>query len=414
MTRRSKRRPARLRILQPRTLMLRSALVAGAVLGAIQGAQALTPPTPITIDGGPLGPLLLSGGADGYAYALTGSGSAASPGLLGTDRAAGAEFLNGLIELQKASGLVQFTLQAGSTGSLTLGEKPTQTSVQTYDTGPLFNAYVTLAPSPHFSISAGQMPSLEGYESTIDWNNANLLNTSLFYVENTQSTGVSATVSGGPVSATVMFGDGFDTKVFNFLQLSATYTIDTHDALTLYGATNLGRTGVGAHFYGSATTPYSASFLGFGPAGGTNYVNSTMVGAYYSASIGNLTIVPEVQYVYAKADAALGLPEFSSNFGAALFADYQFGTSPYSLGGWLEYFSSNGPDLWFLNPGARGFGLSVTPTWQHDHLFLRGDIGLLHLISTGQSGATAYAGGYGQDLTGRNQADFLLEAGVLF
>ena len=78
---------------------LRGLLVAGTALAAAPAAHAFNPPSPIKIDGGPLGQLLLSGGADGYVYGLTGAGSSSSPGLLGTDKSGGAEFMNGLVEL---------------------------------------------------------------------------------------------------------------------------------------------------------------------------------------------------------------------------------------------------------------------------------------------------------------------------
>ncbi|MGH7043551.1 MAG: outer membrane beta-barrel protein [Acetobacteraceae bacterium] len=398
-----------------RSGLSRMALGAGAVfsaisLRAIPAAHALTPPTPVMIDGGPLGQLQLSGGADGFAYALTGAGSDTSYGLLGTNKSAGFEFQNGLIQLQKAAGLVQFTLQAGATQSFVLGTKPSGTSVQTYATGPLRAAYVTLAPTPSFSISAGHIASVEGYESSIDWLNANMLATDIFAVENLQSTGVTASYTMGPVSATLAFGDGFDTQKWNFLQASVTATFNSSNSLSVYGATNLGTTGAGAHFYGSAATPYGSSFVGSGPLSAAPFVNSTMIGAYYSYTIGNLNLVPEVQYVYAKPNASVGLTSFSANLGAALFASYQFGKSPYSLGAWVQYFASRGPDNWFLNPGAQGFGLSISPTWQHEHLFVRGDLGVIHLTTIGTPGSS----GYGSTAAGRNQATFLIEAGVLF
>lgn len=318
------------------------------------------------------------------------------------------QFLNGLIGIQKSDGLVQFTVQLGATNALTLGTKPTATSVQTFSTGPLYAGYITLAPIPDLTISAGRIGSLEGFEQGIDWFNSNVLLTDLFFVENSQSTGVTATYMRGPASVSLTFGDGFDTGVWNFLQASATYNSDSNNALTLFGATNLGRTGLNAHIYGSATLPWSASTVA---AYGANYVNSTLVGGFYSYTIGNLNLVPEVQYVYAKADHSLGLPGYSSNFGAALFADYQFGKSPYSLGAWVEYFSSSGPDTWFLSPGAQGVGLSVAPTWQGKYLFVRGDLGLLHLIRIGNPGMAA---GYGASSNGRNQLTAVLEAGVLF
>lgn len=398
-----------------RTGLLRALLGTGTALSAVSlcaipAAHALTPPTPITFDGGPLGKLTLSGAADGYAYALTGTGSETSYGLLGTDRPVGLEFQNALIQLQKADGLVQFTVQAGANNSFVLGTKPGPTSVQTFATGPLRAAYITLAPTSSFNISAGHIGSLEGYEAGTDWLNSSMLTTDIFEVENSQSTGVTATYTAGPVSATLTFGDGFDTQVWNFLQGLVTVNFNSNNALSVFGATNLGTTGAGAHFYGSATTPYNSSFVGSGPLSAAPFVNSTMVGAYYSYTIGNLNVVPEVQYVYAKPNDSVGLAKFSSNFGAALFASYQFGKSPYSLGAWVQYFSSNGPDNWFLNPGAQGVGISIAPTWQYQHLFVRGDVGYIHLTNLGSTGAV----GYGSGATGRDQATFVLETGVLF
>ncbi len=97
-----------------------------------------------------------------------------------------------------------------------------------------------------------------------------------------------------------------------------------------------------------------------------------------------------------------------------MFANYKFGDSPFSLGGWLQYFSSNGPDFWFLNPGAQGFGMVVGPTWSPDwakkHLFVRGDIGWLHLTKVGNPGSIAYGSSGGE----HNQATILAEVGVLF
>lgn len=395
---------------------LRAALTLGTTLAtvsfaAIPAAYAFNPPPAIKIDGGPLGELQLSGGADGFAYGLTGTGSSSSYGLLGTSKSDGLEFMNGLVELQKTDGLIQGTIEAGATNYLVLGQAPHATSVTTYATGPLFAGYLTLAPSPHFSISAGHLGSLEGYESNVDWNNANVLLTDIFAVENLESTGVSATVTYGPATATITFGDGFDTQVWNYVQMSGAYTFNSNNVLTLYGATNLGTTGAGAHIYGSATTPYNSSYVGYGPTSGAPFVNSSVIGGFYSFTSGNLTIVPEVQYVWAKKTPSVGLTDTSSNLGLAVFANYQFGKSPYSLGGWVEYFSSSGPDNWFLNPGAKGFGVSITPTWQGKYLFVRGDVGLLHLTQVSNTGVPS---GYAADLKGRNQATFLVETGVLF
>ena len=385
----------------------------GAVLALLPSfASAAEAPSPISFDAGPLGTLQLSGGADGFAYALTGAGNETDKGLLGTSTGVGVQFLNGLIKLEKPDGLLRFVMQVGAVNSLTLGTKPVPPSVQTWSTGPVRTAYVTLAPTSNFTISAGQLASVEGYESSVDWENFNLLTTSLWYVENSQSVGVSATYTLGKLSGTVILGDGFDTNVWNYLQLEASYAIDHNDKITLYGATNLGTTGLGAHFYGNATTPYHESTVA--SAGVANLVNSSVVGGYYTATLGNLTLVPEVQYVWSKGNPAVGLKGYSSHFGLALFANYQFGESPFSLGAWAQYFSSNGPEFWFLNPGAQGVGFVVGPTWTPEwakkHMFVRGEVGVIHLTNVGTPGSVAY-GSSGNE---RNQATFLVELGALF
>ena len=375
-------------------------------------AEAVEQPSPFSFDAGPLGQLEISGGADGYGYALTGAGSDTDKGLLGTSTSAGLEFLNGLVKLEKPDGLIQFTIEAGGVNSLTLGTRPKTVTAQKWSTGPFRAAYITAAPTSDLTISAGQIGSLEGYKSGIDWRNFNMMTTSLWDVENAQSVGVTATYTHGPFAGSIAFSDGFDTNVWNYLQLLASYSIDDNNEISLFGATNLGATGLNARFYGSATRPYSSSTVA--EAGAANLVNSSVVGGYYSVTSGNLTLVPEVQYVWSTRNPDVGLTDYSSHFGVALFANYKLGDSPFSIGGWLQYFTSNGNQTWFLNPGAQGYGMVVGPTWSPDwakkHLFVRGEAGLLHLTTVGTPGSV----GYGSSGSDRNQATFLAEIGVLF
>ncbi len=393
-----------------RKLKLLTSVCAAVVLGTQQPALALNGPAPVTFDGGALGPLVVSGGLDGYAYGLTGTGKVGGHDLLRSSRNFGAELMNSQISLQKPTGLVRFTLQIGSVNSLSLGTAPAATSVTTFSTGPIYAAYVTLAPSRHVSVSVGRIDSLEGYEAGIDWGNPSVLTTALYNVQNYQSLGVMLNVSKGPVSASVAFGDGFDTGVFNFLQGLVNYNFNSTNSLSVYGATNLSRTGSLAHTYGSAAKPYGQSLVGPGNV----QINSSMLGAYYSYTRGNLNLVPEVQFVYAKKDIKAGIRKTTTDFGAALFGNYTFGHGPYSLGGWVEYFAasgfgSNGFGNWFLQPNAKGIGMSITPTWQKGHVFVRGDLGVLHFTNGGDGVI-----GYGASGKQPNQATFVLEAGLLF
>jgi hypothetical protein len=104
-------------------------------------------------------------------------------------------------------------------------------------------------------------------------------------------------------------------------QAAVTYNTSSANALTLFYGGSMGRTGSNAITY--MGQPVSdAPFL----------VNSQMFGAYDSFTHGNLSLVPEVQYIYAPTDHQVMIDKYTSNFGAALFTDYQFGTSDYSLG----------------------------------------------------------------------------------
>ncbi len=391
-----------------RRQLLGLGLVAASSLIALNAAHAMSGPTAITIDGGPFGQLSLSGGFDGYAYGTTGTGTNSvitSPSIHGSNNDVGAEVGSALIELQKTTGELQFTIEVGSTGGTpSLGAAhPTQTSVDAFSTGPLYAGYLTVAPSavPGLTISAGQIGSLEGFESAIDWNNSNQLTTDIFFVQNSQNRGIEVAYTIGPISATVSFGDGYDTGVWNFVQALGTYTFNSNNSLSIYYAGNESRTGQNAVTYNN--TPVSVY--------GSYYVNSQMFGGFYSFTSGNLNLVPEVQYIYAKPDHQVGIDKFTSNLGAALFCDYTFGKSPYSIGSWIEYEDSVGNSNWFIGPRSEAIGISITPTWQYKDLFARADVGGLLLLHHSTDGMKY---GYGNSGTGRAIFTGTLEAGVLF
>jgi hypothetical protein len=177
--------------------------------------------------------------------------------------------------------------------------------------------------------------------------------------------------------------------------------------LNVYGAGNLGTTGVNATIYGGGTVG------GYGP----EFVNSDMVGAYYSYTLGNLNLVPEVQFQYAKENAKIGITKGTYNGAAALFGDYSLGsTSPYSVGAWVEYFTSHTSAAdetdWFIGPDASGVGAAVAPTWQYKDLFARANAGYIYLTNNKGSDGSKY--GYGNNGTGRGEFVGTLEAGLLF
>ena len=388
-------------------LLLGASLVSGSPLLTAQVAHAMSGAQNISVDGGPLGPLELSGGFDGFVYNQTGTDNKGSnAGSILGDTPDGASLGVAQIHLRKNTGTIQFNILAGVYGGApTLGTAPPKANLHTFPISPFKLAFITIAPagSP-ITISVGQTPSLEGYEDAVDINNANIFSSELWYVENGASRSVSTSYNRGPVSATLTFGDSWDTGVFNFMQGLATYSFNKNNNLNVFYGGNLGRTGLNAQTYGRLSV---ANY-------GANYLNSQMLGGWYSYTEGNLNLVPEVQYVYAKPDQSVGIKKFTSNFGAVVIADYVFGTSPYSLGSFVEYFDSVGTsrhsqDYWFIAPGAEGVGMEITPTWQYKDLFARVSAGDVYLLNNGSPVA-----GYGNDGRGKNVLQVAVEGGVLF
>jgi hypothetical protein len=372
-------------------------LLAAAVYAVPAFAQ-LKLPAAIEVDGGPLGDLQVSGGTDGIFYGLSGLGDKSR---LGNGQAVGVQSFTNEIKVEKPTGILRFVVDVHPSDTLHFGENISGPSVRTLTLGPLYAAFVTLAPVQHFTVSVGEVYSVEGYESSFDWNNANIVASPIYAVKNSSSRGVSASYTHGPLTSTLVFGDGFDSGVFNTFQDKTTYRFNQRNAVTLYGETNVGRTGPHTFAYGGGTT-------GSGYKSDAPLVNSTTLGGYYDFNVGCLTLVPEVQYAYARPDRIIGIDKFTSNLGAVLISDYRFGDTPWSIGGMAFYYRNNGGYGWYLNPHSAGLGFGLTPTWQRGNIFVRAEAAMIHLTSIGTGEA------FGNDGNQRNQVTAILEAGFLF
>ena len=95
-------------------ILLLTGIAGGLAILTSCPAYALNGPSTIEIDGGPLGPLEISGGAAGYFFAQTGTSDDESS-ILG-DRSTGAALTAALIDLQKSSGILQFNIEVGPEG----------------------------------------------------------------------------------------------------------------------------------------------------------------------------------------------------------------------------------------------------------------------------------------------------------
>ena len=156
--------------------------IVGLQLCAVPAAMPSNAPAEIPIAGDTL---QISGGIDGYVYGQSGTAPKGEPGASAVgDSPYGANLANALISMQNSSGVLQFTVQLGPVDGLpVLGTAPPKASLHVYRFSPLYLGYVTIAPkgSP-FTISIGQINSLEGYEGGIDWQNANIFASSMWYI----------------------------------------------------------------------------------------------------------------------------------------------------------------------------------------------------------------------------------------
>lgn len=381
-------------------------VVAFTALSAPSFAMIL--PSPQKIDAGPLGTLSLSGGFDGFFYAISGAGTnGVATSILGDKKSTGSEARVLDLKVQKNTGPLQFTVEVKPDDSLYFGISPSSMSAKEFTLGPIYAAYGTWAPTAYFNISVGQVYSTEGWESSTDWKNANLIDSPLYYVQNSSSRGVQANYTYGKLSTTLTFGDGFDSGVFNTFQELLTYSFNDNNALSFYGTQNVGTTGPNTFAYGQGKT--GTGYAGYNAA----YVNSDMYGGYYDYTNGNLNVLPEVQYVYSKPNYRLKLDKFTSNFGAEVITNYQFGKTPWSIGSMVFYYKNIGPEAWYLNANSGAVGIGITPSWIQGHVFVRGEVGLMHLTDLGTSSVKT-PGGFGANGTDRNQVMSVLSAGIVF
>ncbi|MCU4161763.1 hypothetical protein AiwAL_16920, partial [Acidiphilium sp. AL] len=130
----------------------------GLVLAALATGPvfAMNGPVPIKYNLGSLGQYSITAAVDGYGAAYTNS----TGNLFNQNpQNVSAGLANALINIQKTSGLVQFTFEAGEYTFPILGSKafgyPTGSPQNPYNFlgTPVLQGYVTLAPSPNFSIS---------------------------------------------------------------------------------------------------------------------------------------------------------------------------------------------------------------------------------------------------------------------
>jgi Putative beta-barrel porin-2, OmpL-like. bbp2 len=365
-------------------------------------APAPTPPSLITLMAGPLtlnpDPLKFGIGSFGPIYGtgvLTGLGLTQTNAAV-SDRPTQLDISNGVVIVQKTDGLLQFYAQAGIyTLPVVLGAPYIRADTATSDLfGPLPEAFLKLAPTDAFSLQGGKLWTLYGAEYIFTFENMNIEHGLLTLQEPAISRGVQANYTAGPLALSASFNDGFYSNRFNWLVGSATWTIDSRNTLTAIGGGALGH----------STTATTATPLAQN--------NSDILNLIYTYSNTPWTITPYFQFTYVPKITSLGFYAPASTYGGSVLVNYAL-TPGLSLAGRAEIIASTGsigngtPNLLY-GSGSYAFSLTLTPSWQLDRFFVRGEGSVVDAenITPGLA--------FGKSGNRTTQARFLIETGLLF
>jgi hypothetical protein len=339
-------------------------------------------PNPFSIDAGPLGKVYLTGAGSGL-FMLQ---SNAVPG----DRRTRIDISNAHVIAQTTEGLVQFYVQAGMYSFPALGT-PYLSSPRT--TGDFFSplpvAYVKIAPNDTFSVQAGKLFTLIGAEQAFTFQNMNIERGLLWNQEPVISRGIQGNYTADPLTVSVSINDGFYSDSYNWLSGSAAWAFNKENTLTFAAGGNFGHT--------SKNVLKSPFFLN----------NSQIYNIIYTYSAAPWTITPYFQYT--RVPALNGFSS-ASTVGGAILASYAF-TDNLSVAARGEYISSTGnaaaPNLLF-GQGSSAWSVTLTPTYQQGIFFSRIEGSFVQAISTTPGSV------FGRSGNAKNQARFLLEAGIVF
>ena len=342
---------------------------------------------PLHVDGGPLGPVYISGVISGLLLAQ----DHPLPG----DQETRGDLSNGQVIVQTAQGPIQFYVQAGGYSIATLGTpyfKANDYVGDTYGLVPI--AYVKIAPTSDFNIQVGKLFTLQGAENAFTFQNFNIERGLLFNQTATVNRGVQANYAHGPLSVSLSLNDGFYSGKYNWLSGTLGYTFSPHDSVTLGVAAHLNRS-----TRSSFTTPLTLN-------------NGELYYLSWTHNQGPWTLQAYGQVQHTDRDETLGIMHSASTYGGAVLGKYSF-NDQWSLAGRAEYIKSTGslddgsPSLVY-GPGSGAWSLTVTPTWQKGIYFARAEGSVVQTVDAVPGFAL------GSDLNQHSQIRGLIEAGIIF
>jgi hypothetical protein len=363
---------------------------------AMAGPLAVNP-NPLSYEAGPLGKVWITGAVTGLAQWQ----NSVFPG----DRSGLVDLSSAQVFFNKTDGLVQFFVQLGTYSIPDLG-LPYLRAVNATKAfyGPFPQGFLKLAPTKNLSIMAGKIPTLMGAEYTFAFENMNIERGLLWNQENAVNRGVLVNYTPGPVALGLSWNDGFYSNQYSWVWFSGAWTVNKSNTLAFIGCGNIRHSTIS-----TTATPLFQN-------------NEQMYDLIYTHTSGPWTIQPYLQYTHVPRIPKIGALHEASTYGVALLAKYSFAPSAklggvelngFSLPVRLEYIGSTGslangaPNLMY-GPGSKAWSATVTPTYQRNVFFARGEFSF---VGTAHTIPGMALGPHGTDTS---QARLLLEVGVLF
>jgi hypothetical protein len=357
-------------------------------------------PNPMSFDAGPLGPVYVTGVVSGLGLWQNNP----FPG----DQRSLASLSNGQFFFQKTDGLFQYFVQVGAYTLPALGTPYFNTPEATGDFfGPLPQAFIKLAPTDSFSISAGKLRTLIGAEYTFSFENMNIERGLLWNQENAVNRGVQVNYTADPFAFAFSWNDGFYSNRYTWLWGSGAYTLDKENTFSIVAGGNFARTAKATTttpFFQTTATPLFQN-------------NETILNVIYTYNSAPWTITPYFQYTNVPAASSIGAFTSASTYGGAILANYSFGEDTplagFSLPIRFEYIASTGslangsPNLLY-GPGSNAWSITLTPTYQYKIFFARAEFSHVGTSST-TPGLV-----FGRDGMNTTQTRFMFETGILF
>jgi len=311
---------------------------------------------------------------------------------------------NAQVLIQKSEGDLQFFVQTGLYSVPVIGKPIMRTLSNTVDTyGYIPNASVSYILSPNWSVTAGKLPSMGGYESTMTFQNLNIQRGLLWDQTSSVSYGTVVNYSKDDLSFAFTWNDGYYSNKMNWFGASGAYQYNNKES-------------VGFSWVGSASgnsqNNYNTPLL---------QNNSQIVNALYKYSGDKWFFAPYLQYTLIPMNQSIGITSVYQTYGAALLASYKlpsvnlssYGLAKMSIPFRLEYIqekggAANNVNYMLYGPNSSAVSLTITPTIQINGYFARVE-GSVVQVNSLQPGL-----GFGANNANRSQYRVMLEMGLLY